>query len=369
MDKIRVLVVDDSAVLRRHLPRLLETDPDIEVVGVAANGLEAIEMVKKLRPDVVTLDVLMPVMDGLAALKRIMAEAPTAVIMVSVTTQEGARETVAALAAGALDVVSKESSRLPAEAGEKRRELLQKVRMAHAARPKIVQTAESARNKFRLLREESLRARPATGPLRDGRARSVIAIAASTGGPAALQSIIPQLPANLNAGIVIVQHISSGFTQALAERLDGMSELRVREAGDGDPILPGLALIAPAGIHMVARRTAGRLVVGLQNEPAGTLHCPAADVLFHSLAGCAGVETCGIVLTGMGDDGAQGLRAIREAGGWTIAQDEASAIIYGMPRRAVELGGACISAALDQMPQEILRACGRTPSTDSRTRD
>lgn len=359
--RIRVLVIDDSAFMRRNLPRILESDPEITVVGTAADGAEGLQKILELRPDVVTLDVMMPVMDGLTALKHIMREAPTPVVMLSSTTSDGARETIKALGLGAVDYVTKPSGPTSLDIEKVSLELLEKVRAAYIGRIKVAAEADVAREKFRAITEELQRGqpKPVTVPrsrARPGGGKQLIAIAASTGGPAALQLVLPHLPSDLSAGLVIVQHISAGFTQALAERLNDLSQIRVKEAEDGELITPGIALISPAEIHLtVARREAG-LVVRLIAEPANALHRPSADVLFDSIASGCAAETCAVILTGMGDDGALGLRAIREAGGYTIAQDEASSLIYGMPRRAVELNGVDVSLPLEQIAAEIVAA-------------
>ena len=361
MKKIRVLVVDDSLFLRRNLPRILETDPDIEVVGTAADGAEALQQVKALRPDVVTLDILMPVMDGLTALRHIMREAPTPVVMVSSVTRQGAQETLEALALGAIDFVTKPSGPVSLDIEKVRSELVEKIRTAYSAKIKIAATVDVTRDKFRAIVEELSRGRPpavATPALRPGApgGRRLVAIAASTGGPAALQLVLGRLPADFNAGVVIVQHIAAGFTRPLAERLDGLSQITVREAEDGALITPGVALISPANVHLTVGRTSRGLVARLSPEPADSLHRPSADVLFCSIAGCCASETCAVILTGMGDDGALGMRSICEGGGWTVAQDEATSVIYGMPRRAVELGSVNVSLPLDRIADEIVRA-------------
>ena len=361
MTKIRVLVVDDSAFLRRNLPRILESDPSIEVIGTAANGVEAVRMVKELRPDVVTLDVMMPRMDGLTALKTIMRQAPTPVVMVSATTREGARETFEALTLGAVDFVTKPSGPLSLDIESVRSQLLEKIRVAYSAKAKFTATGDTTGDRFRaVLRQLSGgKPQPATKPHLDSRPpdpKRLVALAASTGGPAALQMVLPRLPANLNAGMVIVQHIAPGFAQPLAERLNSLSHIAVREAENRAPITPGSALLAPAGFHLTVEHETNGLVARLSTEPTQTLHRPSADVLFHSIAECCAPETCAVILTGMGDDGAKGMRSIRDKGGWTVAQDEATSVIYGMPRRAVELGGVDASLPVDQIASAIVQA-------------
>ena len=352
MRKTRVLVVDDSAFIRRTLPRLIADDPEIVVVGVAADGAEGVRMVKDLRPDVVTLDVLMPVMDGLTALKRIMTETPTPVLMVSSVTTEGAQATLEALSLGAIDFVTKPSGPVSLDIAVVQRELLRKIKLAAGV--------DVTRKRFSDLLKEMKTgglSRPTAPATRAGpRDRRLVAIGCSTGGPAALQLVLPNLPARMNAGALIVQHIAAGFTRPLAERLDGLSEITVREAEDDMPVTPGVALISPADVHMTVVRQGGIVRVRLGPEPAGTAHRPSVDVLFRSIATCCANEACGVILTGMGDDGALGMRDMHDNGAWTLAQDEASSVIYGMPRRAVELGGVSLSLGLTEIAAEIARA-------------
>jgi two-component system chemotaxis response regulator CheB len=365
--KIRVLVVDDSVFLCRNLPRILESDPGIEVVGTAGNGAEGLQKVKDLRPDVVILDLIMPVMDGLTALEHIMREAPTPVVILSATTREGARETMEALSMGAVDFVTKPSGPVSLDIHTVRAELVGKVKAAYASKVGATD-AGATRDRFQAIIERLSQERPAPaggrpgGPGKAGGKR-LVAIAASTGGPLALQRVLSRLPGDLDAGVLIVLHISPGFTRPLADRLNGLTPLTVREAEDGMPIAPGVALVSPTGVHLTVERslsgpgrgTDADLVARLSPEPADALHRPSADVLFQSIARCCPTETCAAILTGMGNDGALGLRAIRQGGGYTIAQDEATSVVYGMPRRAVEVGGVDVSLPIEQIAGEIAR--------------
>jgi two-component system, chemotaxis family, protein-glutamate methylesterase/glutaminase len=360
MPKIRVLVVDDSAFLRRALPRILESDPEITVVATASNGAEGVRLVKELRPDVVTLDVMMPGLDGLSALRQIMREAPTPVVMVSSLTAEGEKETLEALALGAVDFVTKPSGPVSLDIDKVSIELVEKIRAAYGTRTKVETRADGVWERFRTL-ADTLRSRDgsieaAAQPESEIGGKRLIAIATSTGGPSALQTLLPMLPADLGAGIVVVQHIAAGFTKALAERLNDLSKITVREARDGEPILPGVALVSPADMHMLVRRVGVRLSVRLSREPAMATYRPSADVLFRSIASVCAEEACAVVLTGMGDDGALGLKAIRDGGGHTIAQDEKTSLIYGMPKWAVEMGGVSVSLPLDLIGAEIVRS-------------
>jgi len=339
--RIRVLVVDDSAFARQAVSRMLEAAPDIEVVGVAADGLEGLEKVKDLAPDVVTLDINMPRLGGLAALERIMAECPARVLLISSLTQEGADVTLRGLELGALDFIDKSSAGGQMNLLQLTPELQAKVRaLAGAPLPRaaVPPPASAGERPAATVRVE------------------VVAIAASTGGPSALQAIVPRLPADLGAALLVVQHMPPGFTRSLAERLDGRSSLDVREAADGEPIVPGVVLIAPAGLHLKARRHGSSVRVALDEEPRAALHRPSADVLMASVASAYGRRALGIVLTGMGSDGALGLRAIREAGGRSLAQSEDTCVIYGMPKAAVEAGVVERSVPLPLLADEILAA-------------
>jgi two-component system chemotaxis response regulator CheB len=338
-----VLVVDDSAFVRQALSRMLGAAPDMEVVGVAVDGRDGVEKAAALRPDVVTLDIKMPRMDGLEALQRIMAECPAPVLLLSSLTSEGADVTLRGLELGALDFVDK--SRVQGQMN-------------------LLSLAEELKGKIRALAGAAVRVPqplgvaeptpPAAAPRAEG--ARVIAIGTSTGGPPALQAIIPRLPAGLASAILVVQHMPVGFTRSLAERLGARSAMPVREAEDGEPVLPGTVLIAPAGVHMRVKRRGVAVKVNLDDEPRSALHRPSVDVLMASVAKAYGARSFGIVLTGMGSDGVEGLRSIRLAGGGTLAESEESCIIYGMPKAAVEAGVVDRSVPLWQVVDEILGA-------------
>jgi len=334
--KIRVLVVDDSAFVRKAVVRMLGEAEDIEVVGTAADGEEGLAKAHELRPDVVTLDIKMPKLGGLETLERLMAERPVPVLLLSTLTQEGAEVTLRALELGAMDFVDK-SSVEPMSMLSLTRELLEKVRALGHARVK-----GRRRGKGRSAAPEK------------EEAAEVVVIAASTGGPSGLQLLVSALPAGLRATILIVQHIPRGFTRSLAERLDARSAVPVREAADGDLIEPGRVIIAPAGIHSRLRRRGARVRIVLDEEPRGALHRPSADVLMASAASVFGPRTVGVVLTGMGSDGTEGLRAIQAAGGHTLAESENTCVIYGMPKAAVAAGVVSRVVPLDRMAEEIL---------------
>jgi two-component system chemotaxis response regulator CheB len=334
--KIRVLVVDDSAFVRKAVVRMLGEGADIEVVGTAADGEEGLARARELQPDVVTLDIKMPKLGGLETLERLMAERPVPVLLLSSLTQEGAEVTLRGLELGAMDFVDK-SSVEPMSMLSLTRELLEKVRALGDARVKP--------------RAEG-KARPSAPAREEG--AEVVVIAASTGGPSGLQSLVSVLPASLRATIFIVQHIPKGFTRSLAERLDARSSIPVREAADGDLVEPARVVIAPAGIHTRLKRRGARVRIVLDEEPRDALHRPSADVLMASAAAAYGARTVGVVLTGMGSDGTEGLRAIQAAGGRTLAESEETCIIYGMPKAAVTAGVVSRVVPLDRMAEEIL---------------
>lgn len=336
---IRVLVVDDSAFVRRAVERMLGPVEDIEVVGTASDGEDGLRKVRELKPDVVTLDIKMPRLGGLETLERLMAEQPLPVLLMSTLTQEGAEITLRGLELGAMDFVDK-SSVQPMSMLSLADELVEKIRALGGAR---------------------VRARPhppapvlALSP--DRKPADLLVVAASTGGPTALQQLVAGLPAGFPAPVFIVQHIPRGFTRSLAERLDARSAIPVREARDGEPVASGTILIAPAGIHARLARRHGSVQVTLDEEPRDALHRPSADVLMVSAAEVYGAGVIGVVLTGMGSDGTQGLRAIRGAGGRTFAESEETCVIYGMPKAAMEAGVVDRAVPLDRMAGEILAA-------------
>ncbi len=334
---MRVLVVDDSAFMRKVITDILNSDPELNVVGTARDGSDAITRTLELHPDVITMDIEMPRVDGLTALKKIMETRPTPVVMLSALTHHAAPLTLEALELGAIDYIPKPSGSLSLDIGEIREEIIKKVKTAALAR--IRRRKKHLKTPLRLSR---------TGD-------SIIAIASSTGGPAALAEILPQFPQN-TPPIAIVQHMPTGFTSSLAERLDQESRVEVREAEEGDILETGVALIAPGGQHMEVDRL---LRVKLNQKPKLHGVRPAADPLFTSLARHAGKRVIGVVLTGMGRDGADGVVEIKRQGGQTLAQDRDSCTVYGMPQEAVKTGNIDKVAPLGRLPTEILRMCTR----------
>ena len=342
---IRVLVVDDSPLVRRAIGKLLDADAGVSVVGTAVDGLDALTKVRDLRPDVVTLDVLMPRLDGLKVLACLMRERPVRVLMLSSLTQEGADETLQALDLGAVDFIDKTALLISGDLEAAGRELLSKIHTAAAVDP------------ARLGRREAVSGGTSEfAALLQPAGADVVVVGASTGGPPALQALIPALPADLPAGVVVVQHIPAGFTRPLAGRLDSASALSVREAEQGDRVRPGEVLVAPGGRHLTFANRGGELVVVLDFEPSDTLHRPSVDVTMQSAAAVWGRRSAGVLLTGMGTDGAWGMWAIRARGGWTLAQSEESCVVYGMPRAAVELGAASEVVSLGQMASRLTAA-------------
>jgi two-component system, chemotaxis family, protein-glutamate methylesterase/glutaminase len=345
---IRVLIADDSAVMRAALSRVVESAPAMQVCGTARHGLEALEKVRQLRPDVVTLDVEMPVINGLEVLKRIMREFPRPVIMVSALTQEGAEVTLEALGVGAFDYLPKSESGHPLDPQKLKHDLIEKIEAA-AQSPLARQ----------LQADRPLPAVPVNDVPLAEEFRSlpeIVVMGTSTGGPKALQEILPQLPADLPVGVVVVQHMPAGFTAPFAKRLDSLSKLKVQEASHGETVEPGSVYIAPAGKHATISRKGSKTIVHLSSEPSGTLHKPSVDVTMLSVAEEFGRHTLGVIMTGMGSDGLHGMTAIRNAGGITIGQDEATSAVYGMPRCCAEHGILQKVVPLQQLPWQIMQA-------------
>jgi two-component system chemotaxis response regulator CheB len=343
-DKVKVFIVDDSAVVRQVLQAVLLRDPGIEVIGVAPDPLFALQRMQLGQwPDVLVLDVEMPRMDGITFLKKLMAEHPLPVVICSTLTEKGAQITLDALAAGAVSVVTKPRVGLKDFLVEQTTELTQTIKAAARAntgslrastRPVVSVTKAAAPPAFS----------PSAHVLTDT-TEKIISMGMSTGGTVALERVLTTLPRTL-PGIAVVQHMPEKFTAAFAERLNTVCALEVREARDGDRLIPGLVLIAPGGRHMQVRRSGAQYHVEVRDGPLVNRHRPSVDVLFRSVAQCAGRNALGIILTGMGDDGARGLKEMHDAGARTVAQDEATSVVYGMPKEAVKLGAADRSLAL-----------------------
>ncbi|WP_421241086.1 protein-glutamate methylesterase/protein-glutamine glutaminase [Aeromonas enteropelogenes] len=350
MKQIKVMLVDDSAVVRQVLQGVLEQEPDIKVIATASDPLFALEKLKKEWPDVIVLDVEMPRMDGITFLTKIMAEHPTPVVICSSLTEKGAETTLQAMAAGAADIITKPTMGIKSFLQESAHDLVMAVRAASQAnlkrlgKPALLQVATK------------IHADAILAPTRDAMAQTterLIAIGTSTGGTQALEAVLTALP-RVSPGIVIVQHMPEKFTASFAARLNGLCQIEVREAKNNDRVIPGLALIAPGGKHMLLKRSGAYYHVEVVDGPLINRHRPSVDVLFRSVAKYAGKNATGIIMTGMGDDGARGLREMLDAGANTYAQDEASCVVFGMPKEAIKLGAARHILPLDEMHHAIL---------------
>lgn len=339
MARTRVLVVDDSALMRQLLTDLINRSPDFEVVGSAPDPYAAWDRIKQLRPDLLTLDVEMPRLDGISFLERLMRNFPMRVVMVSSLTERGCDTTLRALEIGAIDYVAKPKLDLARGMESLGEELLDKLRNAAAARVPTARTAAAppAPTYSAPAAAAPAAPRPATG-LSFAATHKLIAIGASTGGTEALKDVLAAVPAD-SPGVVIVQHMPPMFTAQFAERLNRMSRMTVKEAKDGDRVLPGVALLAPGGQQMEVVRSGAQYSVKVYAGPPVSRHCPSVDVLFDSCARQVGANAVGVILTGMGDDGAKGMLAMRQAGARTIAQDERTCVVFGMPKEAIARGG------------------------------
>ena len=344
MKKIKVLIVDDSAVVRSILTDALNKDPQIEVVGSAADPFIARQKIVELKPDVLTLDVEMPRMDGVTFLQKLMAAHPLPVVMVSSLTQKGADTTMAAMDAGAIEIVAKPVMDVRRGLGDMTTEIIDKVKAASQVK--------MGDYKKRLKERAKSKPRPLNGAMIKTTDK-IIAIGASTGGTEALKDVITRMPVN-SPGIMVVQHMPAGFTQAFSERLNGLSPMQVSEAKDGDSVIPGRVLIAPGDSHMKMRRSGARYYVEVKDGPLVLRHKPSVEVLFTSVAKHAGANAIGVMLTGMGGDGATGMLAMKKAGSFNIAQDEKSCVVFGMPKEAISAGGVDKVVPLKKVPETIL---------------
>lgn len=341
---IKVLVVDDSAFMRKTISGMLNSDPMIHVVGEAVDGRDAIEKIRALAPDIVTLDIEMPRMNGLDALRIIMKEMPLPVIVVSSLTENGARETIKALEYGAVDYIPKSLSGNIVNIVNIKNDLIEKIKLFGHKKIKIKGGVEIGRSLPLPVRS-----------LSSGNSKiNVIVIGASTGGPKALQEVLPRLPKDLPCGVLVVQHMLPLFTASFAERMNELSQIEVREAKDGDQIKPGLVLVAPGGYHLRVKKWPGdEGYVKLSKEPF-MLHMPSVDIAMESAAQAYSEHALGVIMTGMGQDGKEGMKAIRDAKGRTIAQDEETCVIFGMPRAAIESGCIDKVVPLGKMVEEII---------------
>ncbi|MCF3638635.1 chemotaxis response regulator protein-glutamate methylesterase [Rhizobium sp. TRM95111] len=352
--KIRVLIIDDSASVRQVLTHVLEQDPDIEVMGAASDPFVAARRIQEEVPDVITLDVEMPRMDGITFLRKIMAQRPIPVVMCSSLTEEGSETLLQALEAGAVDVVLKPKIGAAdhlAESGMRLREAVKgaaAARLGRAPRPPIAMGTTAKLTADAVLP-------PPTGRAMAKTTEMVVGVGASTGGTEALRVMLEALPAN-SPGIVVVQHMPEKFTAAFAKRLNSLCEVEVKEAQNGDPVLRGHVLIAPGDRHMMLERQGARYHVTVRDGPLVSRHRPSVDVLFRSAARAAGGNAMGVIMTGMGDDGALGMNEMHQAGAYTVAQDEATSVVFGMPKEAISHGGVDRVVPLEQIAREILAA-------------
>lgn len=355
VSKTRVLIIDDSAVIRHLLTEILSEADDIEVVGTAQDPIFAKNKIRDLRPDVITLDVEMPRMDGLTFLQELMQTDPIPVVMVSALTQKGCETTLKALELGAIDYVTKPSIDVSNGVINLGDEIIKKVRIAAKAKIRVKGQRSMVKEQIQIEKSQGLldAGRLTLDTSRMSTTDRIIAIGASTGGTQAITEILTALPESI-PGIVIVQHMPPVFTRSFAERLNSMTRLDVKEAMTGDRILRGTALIAPGDKHMSIRRNGAMYYVDITDGPMVNFVRPSVDVLFRSVAKHAGRNAIGVILTGMGDDGARGLREMKNAGAFTVAQDEVSSVVFGMPKRAIELGAADRVVSLDEIAKVIL---------------
>jgi len=359
---ITVVVVDDSAFMRKALSSMLEKDPGISVVATARNGEEGLEMIRKHNPNVVTLDIEMPKMDGLTALRHIMMEMPRPVLMVSSLTVEGAEATLKALELGAVDFIPKQLSKVSLDIVKIEEDLQEKVKQIARRRfvpprpgrpaPSRLGTAVAAATASAT---NGAAAAPRPVSSRTGRPnRDIVAIGVSTGGPPAVQKVLSQLPADFPATILIAQHMPAAFTGPFAKRLDGVCKITVKEAQTGDRIAPGIAYVAPGGKHIRLDVRGGRMELVVATEPADALYKPSANVLMESVGSSIGKKALGVILTGMGSDGAEGMKVLKQKGGRSIAQSDASCVVYGMPKAIVDAGLADEIHDIDDMAEAIM---------------
>jgi two-component system chemotaxis response regulator CheB len=352
--KIRVLIVDDSAVVRQAMTEILSSDPQIEVMGTAADPFIAAERIRHEIPDVITLDVEMPRMDGITFLHKIMSQYPMPVVMCSSLAENGSETALKALEYGAVEIIQKPRLGTKIFFEESRLRICDAVKAASQARVKKVAAAPHAvapkLNADVIIDKPTSRAMMQT-------TEKVVVVGASTGGTEALRIFLESLPADC-PGIVIVQHMPEGFTKAFSQRLDGLCRITVKEAADNDTVVRGRALIAPGNHHLLLKRSGARYYVEIKDGPLVSRHRPSVDVLFRSAARYAGKNAVGVIMTGMGDDGAHGMLEMKQAGAQNIAQDEASCIVFGMPNEAIKLGGVDLVRPLEAISREVLKLCG-----------
>jgi two-component system, chemotaxis family, protein-glutamate methylesterase/glutaminase len=355
-EKIKVMIVDDSALVRQVVSQALAREPGIEVIATASDPVFAIEKLRSAWPDVLIVDIEMPRMDGISFLRKIMTERPTPVIICSSLAESGAQATFDAMAAGAVTIITKPKAGLKSFLEDSSNDIVQAVRVAAKANLRALPrggagSAAVNLNRPKLTADVMLAPGSATAMART--TDQLIAIGTSTGGTQALEAVLTRLPATC-LGIVIVQHMPEKFTAMFAERLNSICDIEVREASNGDRVIPGRALIAPGGRHMLLKRSGAQYQVEVVDGPLVNRHKPSVDVLFRSVAKFAGANALGIIMTGMGDDGARGMKEMKDAGAKTIAQDEASCVVFGMPKEAIKLGCVDQIMPLDKIPEAMM---------------
>lgn len=346
---IKVLVVDDSILIRKILTDILESDDEIKVIGAAKNGKEALEKIESLRPDLVTLDIEMPVMDGITTLRHIVSEYRLPVIMISSLTYEGAELTLKALDHGAVDFLPKPNNIFGLKQEDIRMQIIEKVKVAAKSKFYAIKPIDEVKKNREIIQKKKTIEKTFN---------NIITMGTSTGGPRALQTLIPQFPADINASIVIVQHMPPKFTKSLADRLNSISNIKVKEAEEGDILLRGYAYIAPGDYHLKVVKEADKLVVRLDQEPEVLGLRPTVDKMMESVAKIEGYNKIGVILTGMGSDGKKGIKSIKEAGGYTIAQDEMTSVVFGMPKAAISTNCIDIVLPIDKIGEKILSKVG-----------
>ncbi|MGE0473031.1 MAG: chemotaxis response regulator protein-glutamate methylesterase [Nitrospirales bacterium] len=344
MSPIRVLVVDDSALIRNVMREILSQDSEIEVVGSAPDPYVARDKIKTLNPDVLTLDVEMPKMDGLTFLQKLMAARPMPVVMVSSLTEQGAATTLQALESGAVDFVTKPTVDIQHGLSDLADQITRKVKIAAQATVKKRTPPADCAERIKALAAQSAMIKTTD---------TIIAIGASTGGTEALRELLEVLPPNMPP-IVMTQHMPERFTKSFADRLNELCQIHVKEAREGDSVIPGQALLAPGNYHMELRRSGARYYVSLNQEAPVNRHRPSVDAMFRSVARYAGGNSLGVILTGMGNDGAAGMLEMKKAGAFNLAQDEASCVVFGMPKEAIKAGGVDKVLPLNEIPSAIL---------------
>jgi two-component system chemotaxis response regulator CheB len=353
--KIRVLIIDDSAVVRKVLAEIVAADPELEVMGTAADPFLAAERIRESLPDVITLDVEMPRMDGITFLQKIMSQHPIPVVICSSLTEKGSETCLKALEYGAVEIIEKPRLGAKRFLEESRLRICDAIKGASRARIKPIQPGK--RNVPPKLTADAVMKKPASRAM-IRTTEKVVVVGASTGGTEALRVFLEALPDD-SPGVVIVQHMPEGFTRTFAQRLDTLCRISVKEAADNDSVIPGRALIAPGNRHIILKRSGARYYVEIKDGPLVCRHRPSVDVLFRSAARYAGKNAVGVIMTGMGDDGSRGMLELKEAMATTIAQDEATSVVFGMPQEAIRLGGVDKVLPLLKIAPEVIAVCGR----------